>query len=235
MASILITGAGRGIGAVIATHFAAQGFQPILLARHEDQLHQVVQKCRKYDVEALPLACDVADYEQCGQMLEQLLPQVDLQAAVINHGLPYFQPLLSDRERQWQRVIDVNLSASIHLAQKLIPYLRKSTSQTRSLTFTVSITGKITPGNATAYCASKHGLLGFAHSLFEEVREYGVKVASLCPGFVNTGMVNEAPHLSPDDMIQPKDIAEAIDYVHQSSVHVCPVELTLRPQYTPYK
>ena len=70
--------------------------------------------------------------------------------------------------------------------------------------------------------------------LFEDVREYGTKVCSINPGFVNTSMVNPE-RLNPELMMQPSDIARAVHFVLSTSEKVCPTEIVMQPQRSPWK
>lgn len=71
--------------------------------------------------------------------------------------------------------------------------------------------------------------------LFEDVREYGIKVCSIMPGFVNTPMIHDDKYkLNFDKCIQPEDIAEGVLYILRTPYNVCPTEIKYRPQYTPY-
>jgi NADP-dependent 3-hydroxy acid dehydrogenase YdfG len=78
-------------------------------------------------------------------------------------------------------------------------------------------------------------MLGFTQSLFEEVREYGVKVSIILPGFVDTPLIPLNKRLDRGKMIQPRDIAGAVMYVLSTPLNSCPVEMTIRPQQTPYR
>eukprot|EP00698_Gefionella_okellyi_P008136 TRINITY_DN2003_c0_g1_i2.p1 TRINITY_DN2003_c0_g1~~TRINITY_DN2003_c0_g1_i2.p1 ORF type:complete len:118 (+),score=7.17 TRINITY_DN2003_c0_g1_i2:588-941(+) len=86
-----------------------------------------------------------------------------------------------------------------------------------------------------AFCASKHAVLGYAGCVYEDLREEGIKVCSIMPGFVNTSLVNSRVALDGRLMVQPEDIAEACAFVLLSSDTACPTEITIRPQHTPYK
>ncbi|MGZ8520733.1 MAG: SDR family oxidoreductase, partial [Candidatus Binatia bacterium] len=79
------------------------------------------------------------------------------------------------------------------------------------------------------------GLIGFTQSLYEEVREHGIKVAVILPGFVDTPMIPPVKHLDRTKMIQAEDVAQAVLYILNAPATACPVELTIRPQRTPYK
>jgi short-subunit dehydrogenase len=96
-----------------------------------------------------------------------------------------------------------------------------------------SISGKTGEANGAAYSASKFGLIGFTQSLYEEVREYGIKVAVILPGFVDTPLIPPNRQLDRSKMIQPADVAQTVRYILASAPTCCPVEITLRPQKNP--
>ncbi|MBI2533045.1 MAG: hypothetical protein HYW03_12680 [Deltaproteobacteria bacterium] len=72
-------------------------------------------------------------------------------------------------------------------------------------------------------------------TLYEEVREHGIKVSVILPGFVDTPLIPPNRQLDRSKMIQPNDIAQAVHYVLTSPASCCPVEITVRPQRTPYR
>ena len=70
--------------------------------------------------------------------------------------------------------------------------------------------------------------------LFEDVREYGTKICTINPGFVNTSMVNPE-RLNPELMMQPNDIADVVEFVLNTSETICPTEITVQSQRSPWK
>jgi NADP-dependent 3-hydroxy acid dehydrogenase YdfG len=83
-----------------------------------------------------------------------------------------------------------------------------------------------------AYVASKHGLAGFARSVFLDVRDRDVAVTLLSPGLVAAGAGLRAPGVRPEQLLQPTDVADAVRWVVGTPAHVCPVEVQLQPQRT---
>jgi NADP-dependent 3-hydroxy acid dehydrogenase YdfG len=98
-----------------------------------------------------------------------------------------------------------------------------------------SVSGKTGEANGAAYSASKFGLIGFTQSLYEEVREHGIKVAVILPGFVDTPLIPPNRQLDRSRMIQADDIAQTVLFVLTSPSTCCPVEITVRPQKTPFR
>jgi short-subunit dehydrogenase len=76
--------------------------------------------------------------------------------------------------------------------------------------------------------------VGFSEALFEEVREQGLKVACILPGFVDTALL-DAPEGARARMLRPDDVAEAVLFVLGSSPRSCPSEIVLRPQRSPFR
>lgn len=108
----------------------------------------------------------------------------------------------------------------------------------RAIVFVASIAGKSSYAGGAAYCASKHGVVGFAHAVFEDLRNRGIKVSVVLPGYVDTRMLADAftdGKLDPERTLQPHDVAEAVRWVATASPTACPVEITLRPQRIPYR
>lgn len=85
-----------------------------------------------------------------------------------------------------------------------------------------------------AYVASKHGLLGFAGSVFEDVRNKNIKVCTICPGLVNAG-ASLALQKEPAELIQPEDVADAVEFVLKFPINACPTEIVIQPQLDPFR
>ena len=93
-----------------------------------------------------------------------------------------------------------------------------------------SVWAKSSEPNGAASATSQVGLIGFTQSLYEEVREHGIKVAVILPGYVDTPLIPPNRQLDRSKMIQADDIAQAVHYVLTSLATCCPVEITVRPQ-----
>ncbi|MEC9071113.1 MAG: SDR family NAD(P)-dependent oxidoreductase, partial [Myxococcota bacterium] len=131
----------------------------------------------------------------------------------------------------FDQVIDVKVKALMRLTRLSLPHLLEASPA--AVINVASVAGKMTFRGGGAYCASKHAVMGFTGSVFEDVREQGVKVCAICPGFVNTSMV-AGRGLDMDKMIQPDDIADAVAFVASFPDTGCPTEIVIRPQRNPY-
>ncbi len=183
----LITGASRGIGKLSAQQLAAQGVAVALVARSAQALDQVVQEIEAAGGQAQAYPCDLEDLKSVTPRLQEILTgfgPVDL--LVNNAGMGYTAPIASIPLADWQRVLDLNLTASFLCAQAVLPGMRQLGRGT--IINVISIAGKQTFPEWGAYCASKFGLMGMTQALAQEERSHGIRVMAFCPGPVNTAL-----------------------------------------------
>ncbi len=229
----IITGAGRGIGKAIALLLGLSGSRVVLAARNESQLRDVGEEIRGSGGEALEIPTDLTKDDEVRRLAEETLKNWGTVDYLINNaGWGRKGPLLKSRLEEWDRTFDVNVRAPMLLTQFVLPTL--IAKKQGAIINIASISGKIGQANSAAYCASKFALLGFSESLFEEVREYGIKVAAILPGFVDTPLIPPTRALNREKMISPEEIAQAVLFVLTSGPSCCPVEITIRPQRSPY-
>jgi 3-oxoacyl-[acyl-carrier protein] reductase len=96
-----------------------------------------------------------------------------------------------------------------------------------------SIASKRGRAGEAAYAAAKFGLLGFTQSLYEEVREHGIKVTAVCPGLVDTDFIPPNRSVDRTKFIRPGDVADVIVQILTTPLGVCPTEIVIEPQFNP--
>jgi len=226
----LITGAGRGIGRAIAIALAQAGCAVRITARSLDELVAVQKEILAGKGEALPIQADLTRDDDLESLVESCGP-VDF--LINNAGWGKRAPVLRAKLEDWDQTFRLNLRAPMILAQKMLPaMIAKGQGAVINIG---SVSGKSGEADGAAYAASKSGLTGFSQSLFEEVREHNIKVAVILPGFVDTSMIPPVKHLDRSKMIQAQDVAQGVLYVLNAPLTSCPVEITIRPQRTPYR
>lgn len=226
----LITGAGRGIGRAIAIALARAGCEVIITARSIDQLLDVQKEISAFHGVARPIQADLTRDDDLEKLIQSCGP-VDF--LINNAGWGKRATVVRAKVEDWDQTIRLNLRAPMILAKELLPaMIDKGEGAVINIG---SVSGKSGEANGAAYSASKSGLIGFTQSLFEEVREHGVKVAVILPGFVDTPMIPPVKHLDRSKMIQADDVAQAVLYILNAAATSCPVEITIRPQRTPYR
>jgi NADP-dependent 3-hydroxy acid dehydrogenase YdfG len=230
----VVTGAGRGIGKAVARTLAQSGCRVILAARTQDQLEEVRSEIQSEGGEALSLATDLTRDEEIHRLVgESVQAYGSVDILINNAGWGKRSSVVRAQVADWDQTFRLNLRAPMLLAKLLLPaMIAKGEGAVINIG---SVSGKTGEANGAAYAASKFGLIGFTQSLYEEVREDGIKVAVILPGFVDTPMIPQVRHLDRSKMIRPEDIAEVVRFVLTAPPSCCPVEITVRPQKTPYK
>jgi 3-oxoacyl-[acyl-carrier protein] reductase len=229
----MISGASRGIGRAVALDLARAGADLTLLARSEEALAETATLCRAEGARVLAIPTDVTERAALERAVSKTVDELGgLNVLVNNAGIYAKGPAQSADIDAFERVIDVNVKALMNLTRLALPHILAAQGH-RAVIHIASIVSRMSFAQGGAYCASKHAVLGYSNSLFEDVREAGVKVCAIQPGFVATDMV--AGHgLDMDKMIQPQDIAKTVRFVATYPDTGCPVEIIVRPQRSPY-
>jgi 3-oxoacyl-[acyl-carrier protein] reductase len=230
----LVTGAGRGIGKAVALALAKEGCRVILTARSTAQLEHVNKEIMQSGGSAAIVPADLArddDIERLAQESGRAYGPVDI--LINNAGWGKRASVVRTNIEDLDQTLRVNLRAPVLLAKYLVPpMIEKGDGAVINIG---SVSGKSGEANGAAYSASKFGLIGFTQSLYEEVREHSIKVSVILPGFVDTPLIPPNKQLDRSKMIQAEDVAQSVLYVLASPPTCCPVEITIRPQRTPYR
>jgi len=182
----LVTGASGGIGSAIAGALHAQGATVALSGTRRDALEQVASAL---GARTHILPCDLGDAsatEDLVRQAENAMGQLDI--LVNNAGLTRDMLALRLKDEDWQKVIDVNLTAGFRLARAALKgMMKRRWGRIIGITSIVGITGN--PGQAN-YAAAKAGMIGMSKSLAQEVASRGITVNCIAPGFIETAMTN---------------------------------------------
>jgi NADP-dependent 3-hydroxy acid dehydrogenase YdfG len=228
----LITGASRGIGKAVALSLAKAGVGVALVSRNAEALEETAQACRESGNPTLVLPCDLEDTASIQQLVSETTAKLGgLNILINNAGVNAGGAADNGDLETWDLAIDINLRALMHLTRHALPEIEKASWG--AVINVASMAGRRPFGGASAYCATKHGVVGFTHALFEDVRERNIKVCAVCPGFVATEMTSELG-LSSEKMIQPDDVAKAVEFVLSYPDTGCPIEIQIMPQRSPY-
>jgi NAD(P)-dependent dehydrogenase (short-subunit alcohol dehydrogenase family) len=205
----LITGASRGIGAAVATRFAAEGAHVVLLARTVGGLEEVDDAIRAGGGEATLVPLDLRDFDkidQLGASLYQRFGRLDV--LVANAGvLGTLSPMGHFDPKVWQEVMDVNVTANWRLIRSLDPLLRLSEAG-RAVFVTCAAARAFTPYWG-AYAASKAALEAMVRIYAGEVAKTKLKVNLLDPGIVATRLrATGFPTENRDHMKRPEDVTD---------------------------
>jgi short-subunit dehydrogenase len=224
----VITGASRGIGRAIALELAGPGAHLALIARREEPLRSVAREVEGLGGSASVFPCDLTDTSKLFKVVAEIAGRLGRIDALINNAGAFdFTPAGDADLDRWDYVLDLNLRAVIHLTRHALPYLERNASS--SIINVASVAGKDYLAKGGIYSASKFGLFGFAGSLFEDVRERGVKVCTIAPGQVASRIDGVPPDRSV--AIPPHDIAKVVAFILAFPSTSCPTEIVLRAQH----
>lgn len=205
-----ITGASSGIGEQMAKTFLADGGHTVLSGRNVAELERVVAESSASD-RCLLLPFDTTNYVNlAAKVSEAVTFQGGIDVLVNNAGISQRSLAVDTDLAVYEKIIDVDLMAPIALTQAVLPHMLERGSG--HLVMISSVAGKAGVPMRTAYCAAKHGLIGYADALRSEVAGQGVKVLTVAPGSVRTNVSRNA--LSGDGSVRrtsDKAIEEGID------------------------
>jgi len=180
----LVTGAGRGIGRAIAQRLSAEGLQVALSSRSKDQLEETAAGCTG---PTLVLPADITDPSAVDALFAAIESEwggVDV--LVANAGAGSSAPIHRVTDDDWQRMLDLNLTAPFRCIRRAVPgMVERGHGRIVAL---ASIAAKRGEPYIAAYTASKHGVLGLVRSVAAELARTGVTVNAVCPAYVDTPM-----------------------------------------------
>lgn len=193
----LITGAGSGIGLALAKALIEQGSIVYLTDINSESIEREADLLGK---NAFAVNLDVTDREVYQKVLDNILTKhsrIDL--LFNNAGIGYAGDTLGYSFEDWDKIIDVNLKGVINGTALVYPIMKSQ--RNGHLVFTASIAGLVPSGMLVPYATSKHAIIGLARSLRLESAHYNIKVSALCPGTIDTPMLDNSKPKEMDDQL----------------------------------
>ncbi|MCU1514896.1 MAG: Short-chain alcohol dehydrogenase [Microbacteriaceae bacterium] len=239
----LITGASSGIGAATATALAARGAAVAVVARRRDRLDALAAGIREAGGRALVLEADITDESQATDAVAQTVSELGrLDTLVNNAGVMLLGPVESAPLDEWQRMVDINLSAFLFMAHASLPHLlRAAQDSPRRVADMVNISstaGRFPGAGRAVYNATKHAMNGFSDALRQEVNKRHVRVSLVEPGATGTELTTHnreeimagiQAQIGSFEMLHAEDIADAIEYIVTRPRRVAVNEMLVRP------
>ncbi len=189
--SVLITGAGSGIGRATALAFADEGARLVVADVNERDGEAVAQLARERGADALFVQVDVSRAADCMAMVERTLASYGrLDVAFNNAGINIaVAPTADIEEVEWLRLLNINLTGVFLSMKYEIPAMKRGGGG--AIINTASVGGLIGTAGVAPYCASKHGVIGLTRSAALEYIKEGVRINAVCPGATRTAMLEE--------------------------------------------
>jgi short-subunit dehydrogenase len=188
---VVITGASKGIGAELARQLAAKGARLVLAARNLPELEAVAAQCRASGATVVTVKADVAVERDCQAVIAgAVLAFGRVDALVNNAGMSMWARFEEIRDLAvLERIMQVNYMGAVYCTHHALPYLREARGRLVGIS---SLAGRTGVPTRTGYAASKHAMTGFFDSLRIELEGSGVTVTMIYPGFVATGIRENA-------------------------------------------
>ena len=228
----VVTGAGRGIGAAIATKLGSLGTTVVVCGRTLKTLQATASQISDAGGSSEAIACDVSDLksvEALAAAVEQKHGRTDI--LVNNAGIGGFAgPLHEMTPDSWERILNTNLRGVFYCIRNFTPIMIRGGGG--HFVNISSLAGKNPLPNGAAYAASKWGLNGLSYSVAEELRGHNIRVSVVCPGSVDTEL---SPHVGKDTkkMLRPEDVAHVVAMLVTQAPRSFASEVLLRPTQKP--
>lgn len=218
---IAITGASSGIGKETAKQLVDKGYKVALIARSEDKLTELIDELGKENARAIK--ADVSNFDEVNSAFEQVnghFGRIDGVFANAGRGAKAAGIEKGDVE-DWDGMLGANVHGLLYTAKASLPYLQKTKGH---FIITSSVAGRVAL-KGSVYGASKWFAYGFGQNLAEEMREWGGRCTTICPGMVNTPFFDEPK----EDKLQPADIAKSVLFALSADESACVREVYVMP------
>jgi 3-oxoacyl-[acyl-carrier protein] reductase len=227
----LVTGGSRGIGRAIAVRLASLGAAVAICGRDADALNAVSAQLAGLGGRVFSHVADVtcpADVDALVAKTESALGPITI--LVNNAGIGVFGPAHEKSEEDWDRVLNTNLKSVFLVSKAVAPSMisRKS----GDIINISSLAGVNAFKGGGLYCASKWGLQGLSACMAEDLRGYGIRVSTICPGSVATEFSGTSPK-DPSKVLSPNDVAHAVETIVTQSPKSFISQLQIRPLSKP--
>lgn len=225
---ILITGASQGIGAEIARQFAVEvtPLRLALIARNAAGLAEVASQCASAEqVEFYP--CDVSDPQAVRAVVADVARRQGAVDVLINNaGQWHCESVVEMDPETFERIVSSNLSSTYLLCHHVLPMmLERGRGDIFNMVSTAGFEGY---AGISAYCAAKHGVLGFSRALREEVRDHDIRVCCISPGATRSPSWDGATKVA-HKLMPAADVARAFVNMYRMDRRVVTEDIVLRP------
>ncbi|MDE2792287.1 MAG: SDR family NAD(P)-dependent oxidoreductase [Paracoccaceae bacterium] len=205
--TVLITGANRGIGRGLAEGFLESGADVIIVALEDDVAEVARELSDTYGRSVGHFACDIADLGQV-KALRDKTERVDV--LINNAGFEFVTPIAARSEQvdeAFRRIVEVNVIGTFSVTRHLLDRIPDG----GRIVNTASMWGKTAVAEFSAYCASKHAVIGLTRSLAQELAPRKIPVNAVCPGWVRTvASMRSLSHMAARRKLSESDLLNEI-------------------------
>jgi NADP-dependent 3-hydroxy acid dehydrogenase YdfG len=230
---VLVVGASSGIGRSIAIQFAREGAGVMASARRRDRLQSLQDELAEENIDIGIASADASNAAAMEELVARTVEQFEKIDILVYASGTNTKDRAMDKlsTKTWDDVICVNLSGAYYATRAVLPAMRERKSG--HLIYISSISGLVPDVSGAAYQASKRGMLGMAHAIRVEEKENGIRTCVICPGIVDTEILENRPVKPPPETIakalQAEDVAEAVLFAAKLPARAVVTELQLMP------
>jgi NADP-dependent 3-hydroxy acid dehydrogenase YdfG len=237
----VVTGASSGIGEATAEALAAEGATVVAAARREDRLSELVERLEGNGSRAMAVQCDVTDEEQAHYLIrrtEEEFGRVDI--LVNNAGVMLLSKIEKGLSGEWRTRFEVNVLGLLYVSDAAVAIMKRQGSG--HVVNISSVAGRRVRPTIGVYSGTKFAVNAISEALRQEVIEDNIRVTVIEPGAVATELPD---HITDEeareslggllelDILQPEDIANAVDYAVTQPERVSVNEILIRPTQQP--
>jgi NADP-dependent 3-hydroxy acid dehydrogenase YdfG len=234
---VIVTGAGTGIGQQVARDFVNAGAKVAFIGRRIEKLQDAAKDLP--DKMVMLCSCDVSDRDAVNSTAESIISAWGTVDILVNNAGINTNPRSVGEVAPsgWDRVLNINLTGTFNVIRTVLPRMRE---QQDGIIVNIASTAGLRAGKlaGAAYSASKHGMVALTHNINEEEWENGIRATAICPGEVNTPLLDKrtvpvsAEHKA--RMVPPKDVATSVLFVAGLSQYTNVPILVIKPTYQKY-
>ncbi len=181
----VVTGAAEGMGRAIAWKLAREGARIAICDRNREGLEDAAEQMAASGFRVLAQVCDVSDNRQVEEFISAVSGEWGrIRILVNNAGISKRNPILEPGDETWHELLATNLTGVYYCTHRALPHFQDG----GRIVHISSISGKVGSAEYSAYCASKHGVIGLTRALALELAPRGITVNAVCPGWVRTSM-----------------------------------------------
>jgi NAD(P)-dependent dehydrogenase (short-subunit alcohol dehydrogenase family) len=230
----LITGGSKGIGYGIAASLLKEGVNVAFTSRRQEDADATALELAKIGPgKVIGIAADVRDFAAQQKAVAKTLETFGrLDVLVANAGVGHFASIMDMTPEQWHETIDINLTGVFYSLKAAMDGLIHSKGYFISI---ASLAGTNFFPTASAYNASKFGLVGFTQAVMLDLRDAGVKCSTIMPGSVATHFNNHEPNDADAWKIQPEDLGQMVVDLLKMNPRTLPSKIEVRPSQTAKK
>lgn len=230
----LVTGGSKGIGYGIAASLLQEGIHVAITGRHQDALDAAVRELSGTGPgKIISIVADTRDFDAMKNAVARTLEAFGrLDILVANAGVGHFASITEMTPEQWHETIDTNLTGVFYSLKAALNPLIEAQGYFISI---ASLAGTNFFASASAYNASKFGLVGFTQAVMLDLRDAGVKCSTIMPGSVATHFNNHDPNAADAWKIQPEDLGQMVVDLLRMNPRTLPSKIEVRPSRTASK